>query len=273
MDSKEKIHETVRDRYGKAATGESCCGTSGCCGVAPEAVERIALEIGYHEGDIAGIPEGANLGLGCGNPLEYADVKEGETVLDLGSGAGFDVFLASRAVGPKGRVIGVDMTPEMIEKARDNAVKAKVYNVDFRLGNIEELPVNSEAVDLVISNCVVNLSPEKDKVFTETFRVLKPGGRLLVSDLVLIKPLSEELKNSVEAYVGCVSGASMKDEYLQLMWDAGFENVGIVAESNYDVGLGDMDEGLVKEAYSSVVSVKVRAIKKADKLCGPDCCC
>ena len=165
------------------------------------------------------------------------------------------------------------MTPEMIEKARDNARKAKVYNVDFRLGNIEELPVNSETVDLVISNCVVNLSPDKDKVFAETCRVLKPGGRLLVSDLVLIKPLSEELRNSVEAYVGCVSGASMKEEYLQLMRDAGFENVEIVAESSYDVGLGDMDEGLVKEAYSSVTSVKVRAVKKADKPCGPDCCC
>ncbi|MBU0692927.1 arsenite methyltransferase [bacterium] len=271
MNSKDKIHEAVRDRYGKAALGCGC--SSGCCGAPMEAIEKITLDIGYHEGDLIGIPEGANLGLGCGNPLEYADVKTGETVLDLGSGAGFDVFLASRAVGPQGRVIGVDMTPAMVEKARENARKAKVYNVDFRLGKIEELPVNSETIDLIISNCVVNLSPEKDKVFAEAYRVLNPGGRMLVSDLVLIKPLSEELRNSVEAYVGCVAGASMKEDYLQLMRDAGFEEVKIVAESGYDVGLSDMDENLIKEAYAAVTSVKVRAVKKLMPCRGSDCCC
>lgn len=272
MNSKDKIHETVRDRYAKAAVGETCGCTSGCCGVPSEAVEKIALEIGYHEGDLIGIPDGANLGLGCGNPLEYAEVKAGETVLDLGSGAGFDVFLASREVGPFGRVIGVDMTPEMIEKARENAQKAKVYNVDFRLGNIEELPVNAETVDLIISNCVVNLSPEKDKVFAEAYRVLKPGGRMLVSDLVLVKPLSAKLRNSVEAYVGCVAGASMKDEYLQLMRNAGFEDVKIVSESSYDVGLDDLNETLLNEAFAAVTSVKVRAVKKSQPCCGPGCC-
>jgi arsenite methyltransferase len=272
METKEKIHEMVRERYAKAADGGGCCGTSGCCGVDSDAVEKIALQIGYHEGDLAVIPEGANLGLGCGNPLEYAEAKTGEVVLDLGSGAGFDVFLASRAVGPTGRVIGVDMTPEMIDKARANAASAKVYNVDFRLGHIEELPVNSGTVDLVISNCVVNLSPEKDKVFSEVYRVLKPRGRMLVSDLVLIKPLSEKLKHSVEAYVGCVAGASMKEDYLQLMRDAGFEKVEIVAENKYDIGLGDLKDDLMNEAFASVTSVKVRAYKEKEPCCGPGCC-
>jgi arsenite methyltransferase len=272
METKEKIHEMVRERYAKAADGSGCCGSSGCCGADVDSVEKIALQVGYHEGDLAMIPEGANLGLGCGNPLEHADVKQGETVLDLGSGAGFDVFLASRAVGPMGRVIGVDMTPEMVDKARANAASAKVYNVDFRLGHIEDLPVNSGTVDLVISNCVVNLSPEKDKVFSEVYRVLKPGGRMLVSDLVLIKALSERLKHSVEAYVGCVAGASMKEDYLQLMRNAGFEKVEIVAEDKYDIGLGDLQDDLMSEAFSSVTSVKVSAFKKKEPCCGSDCC-
>ena len=258
MESKDKIHEMVRERYAKAADG------SGCCGADAASVDKIALEIGYHKSDLAVIPEGANLGLGCGNPLEHADVKPGETVLDLGSGAGFDVFLAAHAAGPTGRVIGVDMTPEMIEKARANAASAKISNVDFRLGQIEALPVESGTVDLVISNCVINLSPEKNKVFAEVYRVLKPGGRMLVSDLVLIKPLSEKLKNSVAAYVGCVAGASMKEEYLQLMRDAGFKNVDIAAENKYDIGLGDLQDDLITEAFSSVTSVKVRAHKQTE---------
>jgi ubiquinone/menaquinone biosynthesis C-methylase UbiE len=262
----------VRDRYAKAATGECGCGTSGCCGVDPAAVEQIAIQIGYSEGDLQAIPEGANLGLGCGNPLEYADVKPGETVLDLGSGAGFDVFLAARAVGESGHVIGVDMTDEMLAKAKQNAATAKIRNVEFRKGQIEALPVDDESIDLVISNCVVNLSPEKDKVFADVHRVLKPGGRMLVSDLVLKHELSEELANSVEAYVGCVAGASLKDDYLRLMREAGFSDVEVVAENSYDVGLGDMDDKLQKEAYGAVTSVKVRAVKKAEPCCGPGCC-
>jgi SAM-dependent methyltransferase len=272
MDTKEQIHEIVRDRYGKAATGEACGCASGCCGVAPEAVEQIAIQIGYSEGDLAAIPDGANLGLGCGNPLEHANAKPGETVLDLGSGAGFDVFLAARAVGETGHVIGVDMTDEMLAKATKNAATAKIRNVEFRKGEIESLPVDSASVDLVISNCVVNLSPEKDKVFAEVHRVLKPGGRMVVSDLVLKHELSSALANSVEAYVGCVSGASLKDDYLRLIREAGFANVEVVAESGYDVGLGDMEEALRTEAYGAVTSVKVRAEKKAEPCCGPGCC-
>ena len=163
MNTKDNIHKTVKERYAQAAEGKESCCTSGCCGTAPDSAATIALNIGYNENDLAVIPEGANLGLGCGNPLEHADVKPGETVLDLGSGAGFDVFLAARAVGPHGRVIGVDMTPQMIKKAQANASTARIENVDFRLGNIEALPVDSETVDLIISNCVVNLSRKRMK--------------------------------------------------------------------------------------------------------------
>src|SRR5439155_2783507 len=172
--------------------------------------------------DAAAIPEGADLGLGCGNPLADAGVKPGETVLDLGSGGGIDCFLAAREVGPGGHVIGVDMTPAMIERARANAVKSGVTNVEFRLGEIEHLPVADGSIDLVISNCVINLSPDKPAVFREALRALKPGGRLAVSDLVLTRPLSQQARNDVELYVGCVAGALLKDEYLDAMRSAGF---------------------------------------------------
>src|SRR6185369_1309222 len=171
-------------------------------------------EIGYSADQMAAIPEGANLGLGCGNPLQYANVQPGEVVLDLGSGAGIDCFLAAREVGSSGRVIGVDMTPAMIEKARANAAKGDYRNVEFRLGEIENLPVADATIDVIISNCVINLSPDKGRVFREAFRALKPGGRLLVSDLVLTRALTPELQNNVDLYVGCVAGASLKDDYL-----------------------------------------------------------
>jgi arsenite methyltransferase len=261
MNIQEKdIHTIVRDRYGKAATGESCC-ASGCCGSTAVDAEQIARAIGYRSEDLAVVPEGANLGLGCGNPLEHAHVKTGETVLDLGSGAGFDAFLAAHAVGPTGHVIGVDMTPEMIAKAKKNAETARVTNVEFRSGMIEALPVDSATVDVIISNCVINLSPDKPKVFAEALRVLKPGGRMLVSDLVLAKPISEKLRQSVEAYVGCVAGASMKEDYLQMMRDAGFQSVEVVQETRYDVGLEELDKSLASEALTAVRSVKVRAVK------------
>ena len=253
---------TVREKYGAIAEGrkpDGCCST-GCCSGGDE----VLSEIGYSDAQAAAIPEGANLGLGCGNPLAHADVRAGETVLDLGSGAGIDCFLATKEVGPGGHVIGVDMTPAMIEKARANARKGGYANVEFRLGEIEHLPVADASVDVVISNCVVNLSPDKPRAFREAFRALKPGGRLVVSDLVLVRPLSPELQRNVDLYVGCVAGAAMKSEYLDFIRAAGFEAVEVAAESGYSVGLQHLPEGSVeREAFEAVRSVKVRARKPA----------
>ena len=231
----EKIRKTVRERYaGIAGEKSSCCGPASTCGVEGSA-ETISGRIGYSKTEMRSVPEGANLGLGCGNPTALASLKQGETVLDLGAGAGFDCFLASREVGPEGRVVGVDMTPEMVEKARGNARRGGYGNVEFRLGEIENLPVADGTVDVVISNCVINLSPEKRRVFDEAYRVLKPGGRLMISDLVLSKPLPESVKESVSAYVGCIAGAVPKAEYLETISAAGFLEVGIVEESFFPV--------------------------------------
>ncbi len=256
----EDVRAVVREKYGEVARGErSCCGPSCCGGV--DNVTEVALSIGYRAEDLKSAPEGANLGLGCGNPLEHADVLLGETVLDLGSGAGFDAFIAAKAVGPAGRVIGVEMTPSMIEKARANAKVIGAANVEFRMGEIEHLPVADHSVDVVISNCVINLSPDKPQVFREAFRALKPGGRVLLSDLVTTRPLSPSLRASVEAYVGCVAGASLKDEYLSMLREAGFSDISIVHETGYDVGLIGMEADLQREAASAVVSAKFRAVK------------
>jgi arsenite methyltransferase len=262
MKIREDIRPTVRERYGKTAQAGGSCGSSGCCCGGTDN-QAIALQIGYSAEDLKVIPDGANLGLGCGNPLEHAEVKAGETVLDLGSGAGMDCFLAAKQVGEKGRVIGVDMTPEMIERARENAEKVGTTNVEFRLGEIEHLPVADNSVDVIISNCVINLSPDKSQVFKEALRVLKPGGRLTVSDLVLRRPISEQLRSSVEAYVGCVAGAMQKDAFLQAMRDAGFAEVSILQEHGYDVSVGNLSSELEAEALAAVVSVKVKAIKKS----------
>ncbi len=254
---------TVRDKYAEIATGAaSLCG-SGCgCGGSTANDEAILTSLGYTKEQQAVIPEGADLGLGCGNPLAHAGLTGGETVLDLGSGAGIDCFLAAREVGATGRVIGVDMTPAMLERARNNQKRINSPNVEFRLGEIEHLPVADASIDVIISNCVVNLSPDKPQVFREALRVLKPGGRLVVSDLVLTRALSPEMQKNVDLYVGCVAGASMKDEYLQLMRDAGFADVSIVQEQGYDVGLQNLAEGSPeRDAFGAVVSVKVRALK------------
>ena len=181
------------------------------------------------------MPDGSNRGLGCGNPVALASLKEGETVLDLGSGAGFDCFLAAKKVGKKGSVIGVDMTPEMIDKARENTRKSEYKNVEFRLGEIENLPVADNTVDVIISNCVINLSPDKERVFEEAFRTIKPGGRLMVSDIVLLKELPDGIKNSAEAYVGCLSGAVMKTQYLRAIEQAGFEGVEVLKETLFPI--------------------------------------
>ncbi|NWF92851.1 MAG: arsenite methyltransferase, partial [Syntrophaceae bacterium] len=212
MDQK-SIKESVKVRYGKIAKqGTSCCGpASSCCGSA-DLAQDISRKIGYSDEELEVVPEGSNLGLGCGNPVALTSLREGETVLDLGSGAGFDCFLAANKVGEKGRVIGVDMTPEMVEKAKKNAEKNNYKNVEFRLGDIETLPVDDDSIDVVMSNCVINLSPDKGKVFKEAFRVLKPGGRLTISDIVLLKELPTFIRESIDAYVGCVSGALIKHE-------------------------------------------------------------
>jgi arsenite methyltransferase len=252
------IRTVVREKYGEIAEGKR----SGCGCASDSCGGDTLLQLGYTEEQKAALPEGADLGLGCGNPLAHARVRPGETVLDLGSGAGVDCFLAARDTGPAGRVIGVDMTPAMIERARANAAKGGFANVEFRLGEIEHLPVADGSVDCIISNCVVSLSPDKPQVFREALRALKSGGRLMVSDLVLTRPLSPELRKNVALYVGCVAGASMKDEYLAMVRAAGFAEVEIVEERGYTVGLEALPEGSPeREAFAAVISIKVRARK------------
>lgn len=221
MDEKQ-AKKVVKDRYGNIAQKSStCCGpSSSCCG-SQVSVEDISKSIGYFENEINSVPE-ANLGLGCGNPLALSNIKEGDVVLDLGSGAGFDAFLAAEKVGQKGSVIGVDMTEEMIEKARTNAEKYRHMNIEFRLGDIEQLPVEDNSVDVIISNCVINLSPNKGKVFSEAQRVLKNSGKLYISDIVLLEELSSEQRNDPDLLAGCVGGAELKDVYIDIMENAGF---------------------------------------------------
>jgi SAM-dependent methyltransferase len=224
------IRNAVRENYGKVALAEpadDACGCApppgGCCGGAD--VEDASMAMGYSADDLAGAPQGANLGLGCGNPQALASLTAGETVLDLGSGAGFDCFLAGKRVGPGGRVIGVDMTPAMLSKARANADAAGTANVEFRLGEIEALPVADASVDVVISNCVINLSPDKARVLTEAFRVLKPGGRLAVSDVVAFAEVPESVRQDMALYSGCIAGASPIKELEALLAKAGFVDV------------------------------------------------
>ena len=245
---KEKIHQEVRKAYAGRVSAETKSTEDGCCSCGcgdGASLDEAALRMGYSEQDLEGVPEGANLGLGCGAPLTHARVQPGETVLDLGSGAGFDAFIAARAVGPEGRVIGVDMTPEMLAKAEQNATGSGVTNTEFRLGQIESLPVADGEVDVIVSNCVINLSPDKPAVFREAFRALKPGGRLAVSDIVLTAPLPERVANSIAAYVGCLAGASLLDDYLQAIHDAGFEEVE-VAESRPALQALSLDDPMTR---------------------------
>ncbi len=253
------IKKIVREGYAKAVTQKtSCCSAPACCGGTSKA-KKMSQIVGYSDSEMNAVPEGANLGFGCGNPVALASLKEGDVVLDLGSGAGFDAFLAAQRVGKTGRIIGVDMTPEMIAKAKENAKRGKYSNIEFRLGEIEKLPVEESSIDVIISNCVINLSPDKEAVFKEGYRVLKSGGRLMVSDLVLAKDLPKAIKDSIEAYVGCLAGAIMKDEYLNLMKMAGFKDVKIISESSYPV---DAMFDNLKIAQDAIVSIKVSAVKK-----------
>ncbi|MCL2149367.1 MAG: arsenite methyltransferase [Dehalococcoidia bacterium] len=278
----EEIHKTVREQYGKIAKQSgSCCGESAqqitnCCGANTGAVAGISKKLGYSDQDLNMVPESANLGLGCGNPVALASLKKGEIVLDLGSGAGFDSFLAAAKVGTAGKVIGIDMTAEMLDKARENARKGNYTNVEFRLGEIENLPVADNFADVVISNCVINLASNKQRVFDEAFRVLKPGGRLMVSDLVILKELPSCILTSIDAYIGCVAGAMEKNEYMETIGKAGFEAVKIIEESAYPLssamtdiiskvtadGLGLTDQQ-VQDASESIASIKVQGIKPA----------
>jgi arsenite methyltransferase len=269
-----EIKKIVKDGYAKIAKQNgSCCPTNSCCGNANLA-QSISKSIGYSEEEMRTVPENANLGLGCGNPVALASLKNGDVVLDLGSGAGFDVFLAAQRVGKIGRVIGVDMTAEMVEKAKTNAKKGGYSNVEFRLGEIEKLPVGDNSVDVIISNCVINLSPDKKSVFEEAFRVLKPGGRLMVSDLVLVKELPAIIKESVDAYVGCLAGAIFKKDYLSYIKGAGFDKIKVVSETFYQVEAMANDATAkvvknspiissknLKEVEHSVASIKVSAEK------------
>lgn len=272
----QEIKKTVRERYGKIAKqGGSCCApqTQSCCG-ATDLAKTLSKSVGYTEEDLNAAPEGANLGLGCGNPVALASLKEGEVVVDLGSGAGFDCFLASRVVGEKGKVIGIDMTAEMLEKARENAARGNSKNVEFRLGEIENLPVADNYADIVISNCVINLSPDKKRVFSEAYRVLKPGGRLMVSDIVLLEELPQAVQKSVAAYIGCVAGASIKQDYLDDIKGAGFDEIKVIGDTGFATDIVEKEpalkamvegENISKEDLSkvgkSVRSIKVSAVK------------
>ncbi len=247
MKTEEKIRETVRKTYGNVAkqgkfvqsssTGASCCGTNhqenvgGCgCGSKEMNPERVSSRLGYSEQDLSNVPEGANLGLGCGNPKTIAGIKEGETIIDLGSGGGFDCFLAAKEVGDTGRVIGVDMTPEMVARSRENLSKMKIDNVQFRLGEIEHLPVEDNVADLIISNCVINLSPAKQQVFNDAFRVLKSGGRIAISDIVALQPLPEDVKNDLLLVAACIGGAATIKETEDMLKNAGFDRIKITPE-------------------------------------------
>jgi SAM-dependent methyltransferase len=271
----EEIKKVVRERYASVAReGGSCCAPkTSCCGSANIA-EDLSKRVGYSDEEINSVPEGANLGLGCGNPVAIASLMEGETVLDLGSGAGFDCFLAAKKVGKVGRVIGVDMTPDMIDRARNNARKGNFTNVEFRLGEIENLPAADNSVDVIISNCVINLAPDKSRVFKEAFRVIRPGGRFMVSDVVLLKELPDPIKNSIEAYTGCIAGATNKDDYIQTIKNAGFKDVQVLDEKNFPMDVLENDpigEKVikklnmsiedVKEIGKSIVSIRVQAKK------------
>jgi SAM-dependent methyltransferase len=284
MDS-QTIKAAVRERYaGVVTNNQSCCSLAPGCGCASE--EDPSLRLGYAPQDLDAVPEGANLGLGCGNPVALASLQPGETVLDLGSGAGFDAFLAARRVGPTGRVIGVDMTPEMIQRATALAATHGYANVEFRLGDIENLPVADASVNAIISNCVVNLSTDKARVFREAHRVLKPGGRLMVSDLVLERPLPEAISQDLDAYGACIAGALLRADYLAAIEAAGFEAVSVVGERRYGLDMyspelmeaarrryPELGPEALEDAAGAVLSIQVQATK-TERACGcaPTCC-
>jgi arsenite methyltransferase len=269
------IREAVKERFATTVEQSSSCGCSRKANyLDAEFIQTAGKVAGYSDRELQSVPEGANLGLGCGNPVALAMIKEGDVVLDLGSGAGVDCFLAANIVGDKGRVIGVDMTPEMVERAKENAWNNSYRNVEFRLGEIEDLPVDSSSVDVIISNCVINLSTDKLSVFQEAYRVLRPGGVLMVSDMALLEDLPDYVHDSVEAYVRCVGGAMRKDVYISAIKKAGFDDVKVVGETHFPAELiaeqpvvreliekMNVPKSEVERIGKTVVSLKVSAKK------------
>ena len=258
--SSDTIRKNVRENYAKVSMSGGCCTPvgNGCCASVAD-LKKISSQLGYSSEEMDVVPGQSNLGLGCGNPQAIADLRIGETVLDLGSGAGFDAFLAAKAVGTVGRVIGVDMTPEMIDKARRNKAEGTYENVEFRLGEIENLPVADHSVDVVISNCVINLSPEKERVFSESYRVLKPGGRLAISDIVTTVELPDDIKSDMNLLSGCVAGASSASDLEKILKDVGFTNIRIQSKDESRKFLKDWAPGRNVEDY--IVSATIEAVK------------
>ena len=278
---KEKIRQAVRKSYGKIARARdvvtsispkvSCCGesntaavpttTASCCGGPEVSTEKMSALMGYSIDDLLSVPEGANMGLGCGNPVALASLKAGETVVDLGAGGGFDCFLAAKQVGDSGKVIGVDMTPDMLSKARANAEKMQAKNVEFRLGEIEHLPVADNSTDIIMSNCVINLSPDKQKVYRDAFRILKPGGRLAISDIVAVAPLPEEIQQNLALVSACVGGAATIDDTKDMLEKAGFEKIKITTNDESRKLISEWAPGENKNAGDYVVSAYIEAVK------------
>jgi len=285
----EAVHDTVRQGYAKIAqdTSDGCCQSGvSCCGSAPQGADKLAKELGYAVEELQALPEGANMGLSCGNPAVLAALNPGEVVLDLGSGGGFDVFIAGRKVGATGRAIGVDMTPEMLAKARRNLAQYReqtgLDNVEFRLGEIEHLPLPDSSVDVIISNCVINLSPDKPQVWREIARVLKPGGRVAISDMALLKPLPAEVLKMIEALVGCIAGASLVDETGRMAREAGLADIVLKPKPAYVETMTSFEDPLYQKIVAHlpadtkpadyITSLEVQARKPGGNCCGPDCC-
>jgi arsenite methyltransferase len=285
----DSVRKLVREGYTKIAqeTSAGCCAPGvSCCGSTPQEADKLARELGYTVEELQALPDGANMGLSCGNPAALAALKPGETVLDLGSGGGFDMFIAGRKVGATGHAIGVDMTPEMLGKARHNIAhyrkETNLDNVEFRLGEIEHLPVADNSVDVIISNCVINLSPDKAQVWREMARVLKPGGRVAVSDMALIKPLPPEVIKMVEAMIGCVAGAVLISETGRMVQEAGLTGVVLKSKPGYVEALTDWEDPLYKKLIELlpagtkpadyITSLEVQAKKPTGDCCGTDCC-
>ena len=261
MSQKEQddIRDEVRKRYAEIATQGSCCAGSCSCSTPASGAAETSAKLGYSNEELAAAPDESNLGLGCGNPQAIAGLKEGEVVLDLGSGAGFDCFLASRKVGKAGRVVGVDMTPEMVSKGRENARKGGYENVEFRLGEIEHLPAGDSSTDVIISNCVINLSPDKKQVFREAYRVLKPGGRLAISDVVATRQIPDGMKADLEVYAGCVAGAALASDVESMLEEAGFSAIRVQLKESSREFIKDWCPGSGVEDY--VVSAVIEARK------------